>query len=114
MKPAIKQKIQPQEIKQLLNSSLSRIEQPALDRLHDIRKQALARYASHATAPALATAGDLVFYAQRKSYHWVMTALLAACLGSAIIYWQHGTERNMGDEDIAILTDDIPVHMYVE
>lgn len=103
---------QPQQVIQLLNKSLTRIEQPALDRLHDIRKLALARHT--ARAPALVTADGLVFGTQRTSYHWVMPVLLAACLISGIAYWHHGTEYSASDEDIAILTDDIPIHMYVE
>ena len=110
----MKPEIQPQKIKQLLDGSLSRIEAPTLDRLQDIRQQTLARYAARAAAPAQVMAGGLVFHTQRKSYHWVMTALLAACLVSGITYWQHSAQRITDDEDIAILTDDIPVHMYVE
>lgn len=110
----MKPDMQPHKIKQLLNSSLPHIEQPTLDRLHDIREQVLARYAARAAAPSLVAASGFVFGTQRKSNLWVITVLLAACLVSGITYWHRGTERNVSDEDIAILTDDIPIHMYVE
>lgn len=105
----------PHNIKQLLNNSLSQIEQPTLDRLHDIRKLSMARYEARAAAPPFAAAGHgLVFVVQRRSYYWVATVLLAACLVSGITYWHHGNEHNMSEEDIAILTDDLPINMYVE
>lgn len=111
----MKPEIHPDQIKQLLNRSLSQIKQPTLDRLRDIRKQALAHYEAHAAAPALATAGhNLTFDVPRKSYYWVLTILLAACLVSGVTYWHHGAKRNVSEVDFAILTDDLPIHMYVE
>lgn len=111
MKPGM----QPNQIKQLLNRSLSQIEQPTLDRLHDIRKQALTHYEARATAPTPITADrNLTLDSHRKPYYWATTALLAACLVSGVTYWHIGTEHSVSEVDIAILTDDLPIHMYVE
>jgi hypothetical protein len=33
---------------------------------------------------------------------------------SGVSYWQHTSERDHSAIDIAILTDDLPVHMYVD
>lgn len=46
---------------------------------------------------------------------WVLSVLLTAglLLGSAA-YWQHSTEHDHSDIDIAILTDDLPVDAYID
>ncbi len=111
----MKSDMEHKKIKELLDNSLSRIEQPALDRLRDIRRQSLAHYAARAAAPSLVTTGlGMVLGTQRRSYYWIASVLLAACLVSGITYWHHGTEHSTAEEDIAILTDDLPLHMYVE
>jgi len=40
--------------------------------------------------------------------------LLAASLFSGIAYWQHVMDNDTSDEDIAILTDDLPIQYYVD
>jgi hypothetical protein len=46
---------------------------------------------------------------------WVMGAIFAACLISGATYWRNYTiEHEICDVDIAILTDDMPIHVYLD
>jgi len=114
------QKFDPEQIKQLLNRTLSRIEQPTLERLRDARAQALARYDARSTTPAFAWSGHSSraghsSHSHHKSYYWAGAILLIACLFSGAAYWQHTTaEHDTSAVDIAILTDDLPMHVYVD
>lgn len=115
------QKIHPEKIRQLLNRSLAQIEQPALERLREARVQALARYDARNTAPSFAWAGhssrsgNSINLRHKSYYYWGGAILLAACLFSGAAYWQHATtEQDISEVDIAILTDDLPMHVYVD
>ena len=105
-------------IQQLLNRSSSEIGQPVLAHLRDARAQALARYDARSTAPAFAWAGLLgsghVTGPQRSNYYWVAAVLLAITLIGTAAYWKHVEDRDVSDVDIAILTDDLPIEMYVD
>ena len=103
------------QIKQLLNRSLSGLEQPVLDRLRDARTQALLHFEARVHTPAHVWAGHgIVPLTQHKSYYWIATLLLAACLISGFNYWHLGAEHELSEVDIAILTDELPMDVYVE
>lgn len=102
-----------EQIKQVLNRSLTRLDQPALARLRDARAQALARYDAHCAAPAFALAGHWhAASSHRKSHYLAGAVLLAALLFGGVSYWHH--EHDVSEVDIAILTDDLPIEMYVD
>lgn len=108
------QKLSPEQIKQLLNRSLTRIDQPALARLRDAREQALARYDARRTTPAFALAGYWhAASSHRKSNYLAVAVLIAALLFGGITYWHH-EHHDVSEVDIAILTDDLPIEMYVD
>lgn len=109
------QQFQPEQIKQLLNRSLSRLDQPTLSRLHDARMQALAHYGARSAAPAFAWAGNRrAPHAHHKSYYGAAVVLLIALLFSVTVYWQQTTEHEVSEVDIAILTDELPIEVYVD
>ena len=115
------QKFHPEQIRQLLNRSLSQIEQPTLERLREARTQALARYDAHNAAPAFAWAGNSsrpehsANLRHKPYYYWVGAILLVAFLFSGAAYWKNATtEQDVSEVDIAILTDDLPMHVYVD
>ena len=106
-----------EKVKQLLNRSISRMDQPALARLRDSRAQALARFEARHTAPAFAWAGSTAWLGssgKQKTHFLAAAILLAAVLFSAATYWGQVSENEANDVDIAILTDDLPTHVYVD
>jgi hypothetical protein len=107
------QKLNPEQVRQLLNSSLNRIEQPALDRLREARELALARHDARASAPVLAWAGNWRFaVSHHKARYFAAAALLAAALFGGTFYWHH--EHDVSEIDVAILTDELPIEVYVD
>ncbi len=103
-------------IKQLLNHSLTQLEQPTVVRLCDARAQALSRFEARRTAPAFAWAGMGVgsAAARHKPHFWPAAILFAALLFGVAAYWQQLAKHDTAKLDIAILTDDLPIHVYVD
>lgn len=112
------QEFHPQQIKHLLNRSLAQIDQPTLARLRDARAQALTRYDAHSAAPAFALANMWGHHHaadfHHKSLHWIAIVLLVTLMFSCTAYWHHKTDHDVSDVDIAILTDDLPIEVYVD
>ncbi|MBI5657976.1 MAG: DUF3619 family protein [Nitrosomonadales bacterium] len=106
-------KLHPEQVRQLLNRSLTQLEQPVLVRLRDAREQALARHAERVAAPAFAWAGNWLFAAtHHKSRYFAAAALLAIAVFSGGAYWHH--EHDVSEVDVAILTDELPIEVYVD
>jgi hypothetical protein len=116
------QNINQEEIKQLLNRSLAKIEPATLARLRGARTQALARYDARIAAPAFAPALSKwaghsthhTHHPHHRTHYWAAAILLAASLFGGATYWQHVTEHEIATVDIAILTDDLPMRVYVD
>lgn len=114
--------LNPLKIKQLLNRSLTRLDQPTLARLRDSRAQALACY-ERRTAPTYAWAGNTfwtgktladTFSGPQKTNLWAAALLLVIVAFSTAIYWQQTADHDTTDVDIAILTDELPIHIYLD
>ena len=106
-------------IKKLLNQSAARISPATLDKLQTARLRALEHHHAHRTAPALAWLGHFGSRSDSphmsKSFNWAVAVLFVACLISGVAYWQNSiAEHDISDVDTAILTDDLPLHAYVE
>ena len=106
-----------EKIKHLLNRSVTRLEQPVLSRLRDARARALVRYEARRTSPALAWAGSFTWNttgSPQKIHFWAAAVLLVAVLLGAATYWNQAADNDTSDVDIAILTDDLPMHVYID
>jgi hypothetical protein len=104
-------------IKQLLEQSTVRISPATLEKLQAARTRALEHHHQH--APALAWLGHLGSHRtsshSSKQLHWAMAVLFIACLFSGVAYWQNSvSDHDISELDIAILTDDLPLHAYVD
>lgn len=105
------------EIKQLLDRSLVQLERPTLARLRHAREQALTHYATRCAEPVLFRAGHAIWHAfgtRNRPRLLVATLLLATILFGATTYWSPAAKPDTSDIDIAILTDDFPIHYYVD
>ncbi len=106
-------------IKQLLDHSATRISPATLAQLQRSRVHALEHQRLHRTAPALAWLGHLGSHSDSshtsKHIRWAFAVIFVACLFSGAAYWQNSiADRDTSDVDIAILTDDLPLHVYVD
>ena len=111
--------LNPEPIRQLLNRSLAQLDQPTLSRLHSARMQALGRHnARSATLPLFAWAGKhTIWHAsehRHSSYYWIGVLLLVISFFSGLAYWQQTMENDTSAEDIAILTDELPIQYFID
>jgi len=112
-------KLNTREIKQLLDRSAAQIDKNTLEKLASARRTAVQYQQTTQQAPVLAwlTQHGLIHSHSthnRKVWNFGIAALLALVLLGGGLYWQHAYEHDHSDIDIAILTDDLPVDMYVD
>lgn len=102
-------RMDPDKIARLLTQSTRQIDTATLSALEDARRHALTRQSVHSSVFAL-TAGrwmpDLIPHSTQQ---WVAAGLFAAMLVIGTGYWQHSTEQQISDLDVAILTDELPI-----
>ena len=90
-----------------------------MDKLQSARRFALKYQQETKQAPVVAwlTQHGLVGHHStmgHKTLNWGMATLLLLVLLGGTYYWQHANDHDPADIDIAILTDDLPVDMYVD
>ena len=95
-------------IRQLLNRSLGQLDQPTLASLRKAREQTLLHHA-HSGGHARWKLGAR----RNAAVTWFATLLLVVSLfGGVTYYWQQTHDNS--DIDLAILTDDMPIDVYVD
>ncbi|MGA8146215.1 MAG: DUF3619 family protein [Gallionellaceae bacterium] len=112
-------KLNPELIRQLLNCSLERIDQSTLANLRSARLRALSRYeACSGTVPLFAWSDRHEIWHtsahRHRVYYCIGAILLAASLFGGIAYWQQVRDDASIDEEISILTDDLPIQYFVD
>lgn len=107
-------------IKQLLDRTTTQIKPSTLHKLQAARVHALEHHRQHRSAPVLAWLGHHASHGsasqhQSRRLNWALAVLFIACLFSGAAYWQHSSsEHEISEVDIAILTDELPLHVYVD
>ena len=107
------------EIGRLLNRSSEQLNQDILGKLQSARRTALNYQQKTQQAPVMAwlTEHGVISHHSTSGHRTLgfgIAMLLAAVLLGSSLYWQQAKERDHAEIDIAILTDDLPVAMYVE
>ena len=105
-------------VKKLLDSSFAQLNPVTLEKLRTARKHALDHQRTH-TSPVLAWVYAHVGFGHAfhfsKSTSWAIAIIFIACLFSGASYWQnYAKEHEACETDIAILIDDLPLHVYVD
>lgn len=106
-------------IKELLNTSTTRIAPATLENLRNARTRALEHQRTRHSVPVLAWLGHHdgrhdSFHIS-KPYSWIIAVLFVACLISGASFWHsYTTEHEINEVDIAILTDDLPIHALLD
>ena len=116
----MKSDINTQKIKELLNAATMQIAPETLDKLRMARTRALDHQHIRQSVPVLAWLGGN-HSGQNETHHlskpmlWLMGAVLAVSLmSSAMVYRNYLIEHEINDVDIAILTDDMPINVYLD
>jgi hypothetical protein len=113
------QKLKTHEIGKLLNRSAAQLDQRTLDKLQSARRFALKYQQDTQHTPVLSwlTQHGLVGHHStvgHKTFNWGLATLLVVVLLAGALYMQQSYDHDHSDIDIAILTDDLPVDMYVD
>jgi len=105
----------PENIAKHLDHAVSRMDSRTVSALHQARDAALAKQARFNPALALGEGGIYQHLIPHSAYQWAAaTLLLAAVLVSTIGYWHHEPAQELSHLDIAILTDDLPMEIFVD
>ncbi len=108
-------KLTHQELKRLLDSSAAGLDRETVDRLHAARRQALQHQRVSATT-WVSQNGTLHGHLQlsQRALNWIIAAIVISLLAINLNYWDRASEHDHSDIDIAILTDDLPVDLFVD
>lgn len=104
-------KVNQKEIAHLLDRSAERMGGATLKGLQLARQQALRH---QRVTPSFWRSWDGLLFGHRRALSWSITAIAATLLLVNLTVWQHRSEHNRGHIDIAILTDEMPVDVYVD
>jgi len=116
----MKTNINTQKIKDLLDVSTSQLSPETLDHLRMARTLAINHQRTRQSVPVLAWIGghhngQNTHSLLSKPMVWLMGAIFAACLITGATYWHnYSIEHDIADVDIAILTDDMPINVFLD
>lgn len=111
--------LNPGKIVQLLTKSTQQLDESTLSVLANARQNALKRQSVRAPVFTLtsASAHNSLRWADRLIPHslqpWIAAVLLLAILFAGTSYWQHVQEQQIDETDVAILTGDLPIEVFV-
>lgn len=107
--------LKPEKIAHLLTQSTRHLDSGTLSALGNARRNALQRQSLGAPAYTLAPSRWAHLLVQIPTYQWVVSAgLIAAILAIGTGYWHHDQEQQIAELDVAILTDELPIEVFVD
>jgi hypothetical protein len=109
------QDIVPERIAELLTISAERVDTNTVEALRRARRKALDRQAVRAPSLVLDGRHGLHWPIPHTPRQWAATALLLAVVAVSTGYWQHLHKHEMmAHLDVAILTDDMPMEVFID
>jgi len=112
--------LDPGKIARLLTQSTRQLDAVTISALASARQIALKRQSLRASVFVLtpATAHVSTRWTDRLISHsaqpWIAAGLLVAVLIAGTNYWQNVQEQQIDDTDVAILTDELPIEVFVD
>jgi hypothetical protein len=106
--------LDPRKIAQLLTLSTRQLDESTLSALVNARQNALKRQSVRAPAFALNTGRVTLSLVPNAIQQWVVAGLLVATFAVGMSYWHHIQEQQTDELDVAILTDELPIEVFVD
>lgn len=106
--------INPKRIAQLLTQGTRQMDAVTLSALNNARQKALQRQSVRAPIFTLATGRFANLLLPFSNHHWLSVGLITVMLVIGISYLQHAQEQQNNELDVAILTDDLPIEVFVD
>lgn len=107
-------KLNSESIKQLLNQSTMQLDQRTVSALSYARQRALGRQLAQAPVFALSSERWTHHLLPHSLQQWLAALALAAIIAGSTGYWQHSQEQQLSELDVAILTDELPIEVFVD
>ena len=105
--------IAPERIAQLLTRAAQQLDDDTVTALRRARNVALGKQSLSRPVFALSTAHNIRWLMPHSAHQWMVAIILfVAILFGGVSYWQH--ENDMSHLDAAILTDDLPLEVFVD
>lgn len=112
---SISRGITPERVAQLLTRAAQGLDDNTAAALRRARNAALERQSQSKPVFMLSTGHSMRWLVPHSTHQWVATIiLLVAVLFGGLSYWQHTQENDLGHLDAAILTDDLPLEVFVD
>ncbi len=108
------EKINTQKLSHLLNRSTQQLDDNTLTALRAARQTALSKQRIRVAAVTLSSGQLLPIHFSLPAQKWVITALIAATLVSAWGVLQHQHEQQINELDISILSDEMPIEVFLD
>lgn len=108
------QDVAPGRIAQMLTQATQQLDNDTVAALHRARNRALARQTARRPVFALDAGHNIHWPMPHTSRQWMAAAVLLAALAGGISYWHHAHEHDASHLDIAILTDDLPMEVFID
>lgn len=102
------------KIKQLLTDSTSQLDARTLSALQSARQNALQHQKVKVSGLQLSSGHLLPFHLSHGAQKWLIAILLAATFVSIGEFWQHQHEQQISEIDAAILSDELPIDVFID
>lgn len=108
-------KLDPNKITRLLNQSARQLDEHTLSVLQQARAKAMQRQAASAHTLKLAGVPLTELLVPHSMRQWIVTGLLAlALVVGAGMWWQNLHHQQLIDTDVELLTDELPIEVFVD
>lgn len=106
--------LDPKKISLILNQSALSLNSTTLSALQQSRAKALQKQATPSLLLQLAHGRWTSLLIPHTLNQWLIVGLLTLTLSGAGAIWEHHYHQQIIDDDIAILTDELPIEVFLD
>ena len=109
------ERIAPERIARMLTHAVQQLDGHTVAALRRAHNAALEKQSQRKPVFALSAGHGMHWLILHSAHQWAATAILfAVILFGGVQYWEHTHESEVAHLDIAILTDDLPLEVFVD